>query len=504
LSSAAHKARAVAAAARLSGTRLDELISTIANAPDCATAARVLLEQLASEIGAQRAWIFLLDPQALTLDLTAIIGVDAESDTLSIPLADTHDPLIISTMTLVPVNAPPKVERQGPRGPWTALRLSHFVAVPLPQPQTGHAPAFLPLSELEHRVGKSYEVHPEAIGDATGRAGFSPYGVVVLEAECDTDTLLALFNAAMLAGPVIWRISVVEADERQDELERQVQYELKRFNVDLEARVRAATADLAEQNIRLQWQSRELEKANRLKSEFLANMSHELRTPINALIGYTSLMLDRIYGDITVRQEEGLTRIQGAAHHLLTLINDILDLAKIEAGRMPLRLDNVPLQDILQEINIQIDPLVKRKGLTYRFDVPSTPLSMYTDRTKVKQILVNLLSNAVKFTHTGGITLTATVVGEMVQIDVADTGIGIREEDLGAIWEDFRQVDQSRTREFGGTGLGLSITRKLAQALGGSVTLRSGYGTGSTFIVCLPLHTKLPKGRAIAYRSEDE
>jgi PAS domain S-box-containing protein len=271
--------------------------------------------------------------------------------------------------------------------------------------------------------------------------------------------------------------------------------ELKNFSNELEARVRAATADLAEQNVRLQWQSRELEKANRLKSEFLASMSHELRTPINALIGYTALMLDRIYGELNERQEEGLSRIRAAAQHLLALINDILDLAKIEAGRMPLHLEDTVLQDVVREASVQIDPLVKKKGLTYRWVAPQHALHMTTDRTKVKQIILNLLSNAVKFTHSGSVTLTAAPEGEFLRIDVADTGIGIRKEDLAAIWDDFRQVDQSRTREFGGTGLGLSITRKLSGAMGGRVTLSSEYGRGSTFTVFLPVHTEARRER---------
>src|SRR5213075_205281 len=172
--------------------------------------------------------------------------------------------------------------------------------------------------------------------------------------------------------------------------------------------------------------SRELEKANRLKSEFLASMSHELRTPINALIGYASLMLDRIYGDLTPRQEEGLNRIQGAAQHLLALINDILDLAKIEAGRMPLHLDDVTVGDIVTEISQQIEPLVKKKQLTFNVEVPTRGLVLHTDRTKVKQIMLNLLSNAVKFTHHVGIWLTVSKDEEDLRFDVRDTGIGIR------------------------------------------------------------------------------
>jgi PAS domain S-box-containing protein len=283
-------------------------------------------------------------------------------------------------------------------------------------------------------------------------------------------------------------VSVLHDLTEQVENER-LYDELKTFSNQLEDRIQAATADLAEQNTRLQWQSRELEKANRLKSEFLASMSHELRTPINALIGYASLMLDRIYGDLTPRQEEGLNRIQGAAQHLLALINDILDLAKIEAGRMPLHLDDVTLGDIVREISQQMEPLVKKRALTFNVDMPSKDITLHTDRTKVKQILLNLLSNAVKFTHHGGIWVTVSKDEEDLRFDVRDTGIGIRASDLESIWEDFRQVDQSRTREFGGTGLGLSITRKLVDALGGHVFAESTFGKGSTFTVVLPIRT---------------
>ena len=281
-------------------------------------------------------------------------------------------------------------------------------------------------------------------------------------------------------------VSVLHDLTEQAENERLYE-ELKTFSSQLEERIQAATADLAEQNTRLQWQSRELEKANRLKSEFLASMSHELRTPINALIGYASLMLDRIYGDLTPRQEEGLNRIQGAAQHLLALINDILDLAKIEAGRMPLHLDDVTLGEIMTEISQQIEPMIKKKHLTFNVELPSKDLVLHTDRTKVKQILLNLLSNAVKFTHHGGIWVTVSKDDEDLRFDVRDTGIGIRETDLESIWEDFRQVDQSRTREFGGTGLGLSITRKLVDALGGHVFAESAFAKGSTFTVVLPI-----------------
>jgi PAS domain S-box-containing protein len=281
-------------------------------------------------------------------------------------------------------------------------------------------------------------------------------------------------------------VSVLHDLTKQVENERLYEA-LKQLNADLEGRIREATADLAEQNARLQWQSQEVERANKLKSEFLASMSHELRTPINALIGYTALLLDGVLGEITPKQRDALTRGRAAAEHLLALINDILDLAKIEAGKMPLHVTDVTIREVVLEVGQQIEPMVRKKQLEFVTEVaPDTP-SLLTDRTKVKQVLLNLLSNAVKFTTKGGVRIRACPAANGVQIDVMDTGIGIRPDDLQAIWEDFRQVDQSRTREFGGTGLGLSITRKLLDRLGGTVTVKSTYGEGSTFSVTLPL-----------------
>jgi PAS domain S-box-containing protein len=292
-------------------------------------------------------------------------------------------------------------------------------------------------------------------------------------------------------GEPIAIVSVLHDLTKQVENERLYEA-LKRLNSELEQRIREAIADLAEQNARLQWQSQEVERANKLKSEFLASMSHELRTPINALIGYSALLLDGVLGEVNPKQRDALARGRAAAEHLLALINDILDLAKIEAGKMPLHLEEVPLRDVTLEVTQQIEPMVRKKQLDFVIDVaPDCPI-IVTDRTKIKQILLNLLSNAVKFTNHGRVTVEAQCAPGGVRIDVVDTGIGIRQSDLQAIWEDFRQVDQSRTREFGGTGLGLSITRKLLERLGGSVTVQSNYGEGSTFSVYLPL--KVPSG----------
>jgi PAS domain S-box-containing protein len=264
--------------------------------------------------------------------------------------------------------------------------------------------------------------------------------------------------------------------------------ELRELNEQLEDRIRLGTLELEERNQRLEWQSRELEKASRLKSEFLASMSHELRTPINAVLGYTSLMREEIYGELNDKQKNALNKINTASQHLLDLINDILDLSKIEAGKMPVYLEEVPLKQILGELAESVEPLVREKQLQFTLHVDEGVPPLFTDRTKLKQILLNLLSNAVKFTSVGGVKLLGEANGpSRVRITVEDTGIGIKEEDLEKIFEDFRQVDQSPTREYGGTGLGLSITRKLISLLNGTIEVESMYGGGSRFAIDLPI-----------------
>ena len=263
--------------------------------------------------------------------------------------------------------------------------------------------------------------------------------------------------------------------------------ELGKLNESLEDRIREATLELEERNRQLEWQRHELERAYQLKSQFLASMSHELRTPINALLGYTSLMRDQIYGELNRRQEEALSRMYTASQHLLELVNDILDLARIEAGKMPVHVEKVDVGELVRELSQTIEPMVKRKNLGYEVVVDPTLSTIQSDPTKVKQVVLNLLSNAVKFTHEGVITVSARRADkDGIVIEVKDTGIGIRREDLPKIFEDFRQVDQSSTREYGGTGLGLSITKKLLHLLGGGIRVESIFGTGSTFTVWLP------------------
>jgi PAS domain S-box-containing protein len=285
-------------------------------------------------------------------------------------------------------------------------------------------------------------------------------------------------------------VSVLHDLTQQAENERLYEA-LKQLNSELEGRIVAATLDLAQQNERLLWQSEELAKANKLKSDFLASMSHELRTPLNAVIGYSALLLDGIPGPLADGQRDYVSRSRAAAQHLLSLINDILDLAKIEAGKMPVYVEYVSLPELIKEVAQQVEPMVESRHLVFEALVNPDCPQLETDKTKVKQILLNLLSNAVKFTNRGSVRLSVDCDPDGVLLQVSDTGVGIKPDEIEAIWEDFRQLDQSRTRSFGGTGLGLSITRRLTHQLGGQIELVSVFGEGTTFSVRLPLRLTL-------------
>jgi PAS domain S-box-containing protein len=291
-----------------------------------------------------------------------------------------------------------------------------------------------------------------------------------------------IFNAR---GEPTAIVSVLH-DLTQSEENERLARELQQLNDQLEDRIRHATVELEERNQRLEWQSYELQKASRLKSEFLANMSHELRTPINVIVGYTSLMRERIYGELTDQQDEALAKTYSTSQHLLELINDILDLSKIEAGKMPLHLEYVLVQDIIAEVAEAIRPMTRQKNIAFETHVEGDIDPINTDRTKVKQVLLNLLSNAIKFTAEGRVMISVSMPApDRARFVVEDTGIGIKPQDLQAIFDDFRQVDQSHTKEFGGTGLGLSITRKLLSLLQGDITVESTYGKGTRFTVDL-------------------
>ena len=259
----------------------------------------------------------------------------------------------------------------------------------------------------------------------------------------------------------------------------------------------ADQAVIAVENVRLfteiQEKTAQLEIANRHKSEFLANMSHELRTPLNAVIGFSEVLLEQMFGEVNPKQQEYLNDILSSGKHLLSLINDILDLSKIEAGRMELEAQPFDLPAALDNALTLIKERAARNSIGLVVHVDPGIGEILADERKVKQVLLNLLSNAVKFTPEGGkITMSATLNGGAVEVSVADTGIGIAAEDQQAIFEEFRQVGSDYARKREGTGLGLALARRLVELHGGTLTVASEPGKGSTFTFTIPVR---PYGR---------
>ncbi len=238
----------------------------------------------------------------------------------------------------------------------------------------------------------------------------------------------------------------------------------------------------------------EAERANTIKTDFLAVMSHELRTPLTAIMGYEELLSDGITGPVTEQQRQQLGRINASAHHLLGLIDEILTFARVDVGREKIRLDKVSMNTAIAEAAALVEPMAIAKSLRFVVVNLFEDQSITTDRTKFKQMLVNLLSNAIKFTDQGEVRLTAAIRGDLAELCVSDTGIGIDADHLEAIFEPFWQVEQGATRRAGGTGLGLSVTRKLARLLGGDVTVKTAVEKGSTFTLTLPLVSPMQSG----------
>jgi signal transduction histidine kinase/DNA-binding response OmpR family regulator/CHASE3 domain sensor protein len=237
----------------------------------------------------------------------------------------------------------------------------------------------------------------------------------------------------------------------------------------------------------------ELERANQYKSEFLANMSHELRTPLNSSLILAKLLADNKDGNLTPEQVRFAQTIASSGNDLLALINDILDLSKIESGKVEIVADAFRLDSLFDDLSRTFEPMARQKGLTFLITVEEgTPEHLTSDSRRLTQILRNLLSNALKFTPTGSVSMRATASGEHIRFDVSDTGIGIEEHQQGIIFEAFRQADGSTHRKYGGTGLGLSISRDLARLLGGDIVVTSRPGHGSTFTLTLPLQPPAP------------
>jgi signal transduction histidine kinase len=289
------------------------------------------------------------------------------------------------------------------------------------------------------------------------------------------------FLRKVAAGNFGERISVPNRDEFGALAERMnhMSEELQRFDTEQ----RHAAAELGRLNL-------QLAETSKAKSEFLANMSHELRTPMNAILGFTEMVLDGLYGEVPSELREPLADIQINGRHLLRLINDVLDLSKIEAGRMQLALGEYSVREVIDVVHVSLRSLAAEKGLDFVVSVPDNLPVAYGDNGRLTQSLMNLAGNAIKFTKEGRVEIGVELVGSELIYRVSDTGIGIPKDELENVFAEFRQVDATVTREFGGTGLGLSITKKFVEMHGGRIWIDSEIGKGCTFFFAVPLRTK--------------
>jgi signal transduction histidine kinase len=257
---------------------------------------------------------------------------------------------------------------------------------------------------------------------------------------------------------------------------------------------------IAIENVRLfeeiQEKSRQVEEASKHKSQFLANMSHELRTPLNAILGYTELVLDGIYGEAPDKMRGVLERIQTNGKHLLGLINDVLDLSKIEAGQLVLSLNDYSVKDMMQGVFVAVEPLAGNKKLNFKLEVPPDLPPARGDERRLSQVLLNLVGNAIKFTDTGEVAMKAAAANGGYTVAVTDTGPGIAEADQAKIFEEFQQSESAHTKAKGGTGLGLAIAKRIVEMHGGRLWVESKLGSGSTFFFTVPLRVEQSAGKA--------
>jgi signal transduction histidine kinase/HAMP domain-containing protein len=336
----------------------------------------------------------------------------------------------------------------------------------------------MPLHKGEGAAGRATETHePIQIADI---AALGAYESRV------RDLLIGAGYRALLSVPLLREEQIIGSLS----LLRRVPGDYSREVIEV-LKTFATQSALAIQNARLFREiadkSRQLEVASRHKSEFLANMSHELRTPLNAIIGFSEVLSERMFGELNDKQEEYLKDIHASGQHLLSLINDILDLSKVEAGRMELELTDFDLPVAIDNALTLVRERASRRGITLKLTGGGRVSSMRGDERKIKQVLLNLLSNAIKFTPDGGrVEVAAARDSEAVEVSVSDTGVGIAPEDLEAVFEEFRQVGASAAKQEG-TGLGLALTRKFIELHGGKIWVTSQVGAGSTFTFTLPL-----------------
>lgn len=306
-------------------------------------------------------------------------------------------------------------------------------------------------------------------------AGLQDYSDEVLEFLETVNRQLAVAISNVQAYHLVQR----QAEELQQKGE-----ELAMQNEELKSQ----TEELRSQQRELEQKNLEIKRANQAKSEFLANMSHELRTPLNSIIGFSEVLEDKSFGELNEKQEKYIRNIHSSGKHLLQLINDVLDLSKVEAGKIVLQYEEFSISEILRSIKTVVKTAVDKKNLSFDMEIDEHLTSVNADKQKFWQIMINLLSNAIKFTPQGGkIKVVAKGIDRILQVSVTDTGIGIKPEDQSRIFTRFQQINSKATREYAGTGLGLALTKKFVEMHGGKIWVESEFGKGSTFTFTIPL-----------------